>query len=256
MKHRPRKRFGQHFLESERILSRMASVMALRPADALIEIGPGEGALTSLLASEVGKFRVVEPDRDLAATLAERFPNVDLINGDILSVPAATLFDGAPRWRIVGNLPYNISTPLLGRMLDDLDWIVDMHFLLQREVVNRLAARPGTKDWGRLSVMAQLRLEVEPLFEVEPHHFRPPPKVVSTFVRLLPRTSPVPLHDPVLFNRVVSVAFQQRRKRLSNALESFAIDWNHAPVDAGLRPDAVGLEGYVDLTNFIAERVS
>ncbi len=232
----------------------MVSAMRLRVDDAVLEIGPGEGALTALLAAEVNRLRLVEVDWDLAAALTGRFANAEVVTGDILRADAQTLFGGATHWRVVGNLPYNISTPLLGRMLEELSSISDMHFLLQREVVDRLAARPGTKDWGRLSVMAQLHLEVEPLFDVAPHHFRPPPKVMSSFVRLLPRRSKVQLRDVVLFRQLVAKAFQQRRKRLSNALDSYAIDWARAPVDAGLRPDAVDLAGYVELSNFVAER--
>jgi 16S rRNA (adenine1518-N6/adenine1519-N6)-dimethyltransferase len=254
--HRPRKRFGQHFLEAEDVLAQMVSAMTLRRADAVLEIGPGGGTMTQLLQAEVDQLRLVEIDRDLAAGLIRRFPAADIVVGDILRIPARMLFEGAPQWRVVGNLPYNISTPLLGRMLDELAVIRDMHFLLQREVVSRLAAQPGTKAWGRLSVMAQLQLEIEPLFDVEPHHFRPPPKVVSSFVRLLPRQSPLALRDPLLFKRLVAEAFQQRRKRLNNALQSFAIDWRRAPVDAALRPDAVDLKGFVDLTNYVAEHSS
>lgn len=251
--YRPRKRFGQHFLEADYILDRMVSAMALDRHDAVLEIGPGTGALTTLLSQEVDLLRVVEIDRDLAPELERRFPHVEVVTGDVLRIESAALWRGADRWRVVGNLPYNISTPLLGRLLDDLEHIVDAHFLLQREVVDRLAARPGTKDWGRLSVMAQLALDVQPLFDVEPHHFRPPPKVVSTFVRLMPKSNPPHVRDRELLGRLVAIAFQQRRKRLSNALQSFAIDWRRAPVDAALRPDAVSLEAFVELANHLAD---
>ncbi len=254
--HQPRKRFGQHFLEADDILDRMVSVMNLARGDAVLEIGPGRGALTALLAHEVQRLRVVEIDRDLVPELARRFPSIEVVTGDVLRIDPTSMWHGAAAWRVVGNLPYNISTPLLARLLDELEHIVDMHFLLQRELVERLAARPSTKDWGRLSVMAQLVLDVQPLFDVEPHHFRPSPKVMSSFVRLVPRRNSPRIRNREVFDRLVARAFQQRRKRLSNALQSFAIEWRHAPVDAALRPDAVTLEEFVDLANYLADRES
>jgi 16S rRNA (adenine1518-N6/adenine1519-N6)-dimethyltransferase len=250
--HRPRKRFGQHFLHNETVLSRMVASMSLRRDDRVLEIGPGEGALTAHLVDALDRLVVVEIDRDLVARLQMRFPGIVVVEADILRVDLGALLESGRDWRIVGNLPYNISTPLLGRLLDVTASVRDMFFLLQREVVDRLAARPGTKDWGRLSVMAQLQLDVEPLFDVAPGNFRPPPKVQSTFVRLRPRPPDASI-DRAIFDRLVRTAFQQRRKRLSNALQSFEIDWGRAPLDPGLRPDAVDLAGYVALTRFVAE---
>jgi 16S rRNA (adenine1518-N6/adenine1519-N6)-dimethyltransferase len=250
--HRPRKRFGQHFLHNETILARMAQSMAIRREDRVLEIGPGEGALTAHLVEALDRLVAVEIDRDLVSRLRRRFPMVEVVEADILRVDLRALLGGAHDWRLVGNLPYNISTPLLGRLLDVTPLVRDMFFLLQREVVDRLAAQPGTKAWGRLSVVAQLQLHVEPLFDVAPGNFRPPPKVHSTFVRLRPRPVDASL-DRAVFDRLIREAFQQRRKRLSNALQSFEIDWRRAPIDPALRPDAVDLAGYVALTRFVAE---
>jgi len=253
--HRPRKRFGQHFLENEAVLERMSMVMRLQRGDRVIEIGPGEGALTAHLIREVDRLTLIEIDRDLIAGLRRRFPDVDIVEGDVLRIDWQAQFAGATDWRLVGNLPYNISTPLLVRLLDVTSAVRDMHFLLQTEVVDRLSAEAGTKDWGRLSVMVQLQFDVDPLFDIGPENFRPPPKVNSTFVRLRPRPA-VAMLDRALFARLVRDAFQQRRKRLSNALQSWNIDWRHAPVDAGLRPDALDLAGYVALADFAARETS
>ena len=156
--------------------------------------------------------------------------------------------------RIVGNLPYNISTPLLLRLLELLPDVRDLHFLLQKEVVDRLDAAPGSKDWGRLSILAQYGATVEPLFDVGHEHFRPPPKVISTFVRITPRTSPLPMRSRDAFVTVLRSAFQQRRKTLRNALQSLGMDWDRVDVDPGSRADAVDLAGYVDLANLLAEQ--
>jgi 16S rRNA (adenine1518-N6/adenine1519-N6)-dimethyltransferase len=159
-----------------------------------------------------------------------------------------------PGRRVVGNLPYNISTPLLLRLLELLPRIRDLHFLLQKEVVDRLGAAPGSKDWGRLSVLTQYSAIVQPLFDVGPENFRPPPKVMSTFVRIMPRPNPLPLRSRDALIDVLRNAFQQRRKTLRNALQSLSIDWNRVGVDPGMRADAVELAGFVDLANFVAEQ--
>jgi 16S rRNA (adenine1518-N6/adenine1519-N6)-dimethyltransferase len=249
--HRPRKRFGQHFLHDEAVLERMVAALALRRDDRVLEIGPGEGALTAHLAPAVDRLVAIEIDRDLVAALHARFPAVEIVSADVLRADLGALLAGTDAWRVVGNLPYNISTPLLGRLLDVASRLRDMHFLLQKEVVDRLAAEPGTKAWGRLSVMAQWRLHVEPLFGIAPGSFRPPPKVQSTFLRLRPKPVDASV-DAAVLARVVAMAFQQRRKRLSNALQSLAIDWSRAPVDPGLRADAVDLAGYAALARFLA----
>ena len=251
--HRPRKRFGQHFLESEAMLERMTSALGLAPEDRVFEIGPGEGALTALLVHESQHVTVVEIDRDLVQVLRARFPMIEVISADVLKVDLHVLLGARGDARLVGNLPYNISTPLLVRLLDVASSVRDMHFLLQKEVVDRLAARVGTKDWSRLSVMVQATFDVEPLFDVEPEAFRPRPKVRSTFVQLIPHARSS-IADRDMFASVVRDAFQRRRKRLSNALQSWSIDWSRARVDPALRPDAVDVDGYIALANQLAER--
>jgi 16S rRNA (adenine1518-N6/adenine1519-N6)-dimethyltransferase len=249
-----RKRFGQHFLIDEGVLD--AILRAVRPSrgDRLLEIGPGPGALTQRLYATFaeahsgtadGRFVAVEIDRDLVPALLARYPRLQLVNDDILRVDlSALLADGG--WRIVGNLPYNISTPLLVRLLRHLDRIQDMHFMLQREVAQRLAAVPGTKDWGRLTVLAQYHATVEHLFDVGPDSFSPPPRVWSSVVRIRPRALAGAPFPPTL-DAVLRHAFSQRRKRLSNALQSLPIDWSAAGVDPGKRADAVSVEEYVAL---------
>ncbi|MCX7065737.1 MAG: 16S rRNA (adenine(1518)-N(6)/adenine(1519)-N(6))-dimethyltransferase RsmA [Proteobacteria bacterium] len=252
MSHRPRRRFGQHFLESEAILEAMAERLAYARSDPVLEIGPGEGALTVHLLAAADSVTVVEIDRDLVAGLRRRFPDLNVIEADVLRLDFAALL--RPDLRVVGNLPYNISTPLLLQLLELIGEIRDLHFLLQKEVVDRLAARPGTKDWGRLSILAQYSAHVEPLFDVGPQHFRPAPKVTSTFVRITPRANPLPLRSRGTFSMVLRAAFQQRRKTLRNALQSLGVDWNRVGVDPGIRPDSVDLAGYVDIANLLAEQ--
>jgi 16S rRNA (adenine1518-N6/adenine1519-N6)-dimethyltransferase len=250
--HQPRRRFGQHFLESDAILDAMAERLAFGPDDEIVEIGAGEGALTRRLLAASRHVTAVEIDRDLVASLRERFPSLRVIEGDVLRVDLAALARVPPR--LVGNLPYNISTPLLLKLLEDLDRIHDAHFLLQKEVVDRLAAVPATKDWGRLSILAQYAAVIEPLFDVGPEHFRPPPKVVSTFVRITPRRERAPLASRAALVAVLRSAFQQRRKTLRNALQSFAIDWDRLVIEPHTRPDALDLRGYIAIANHVAER--
>jgi 16S rRNA (adenine1518-N6/adenine1519-N6)-dimethyltransferase len=259
--HRARRRFGQHFLVDESVLGAMVSLIAPHAHDLMLEIGPGQGALTSLLMERSPSLVAVEIDRDLIAALRARFPALTLVEGDALRIDLASLAGqvmadvpdaGALRWRVVGNLPYNISTPLLVRLLAQTERLVDMHFLLQHEVVARLAAVPGTKDWGRLSVLMQYHCNVQPLLDVSPSCFKPAPKVESTFVRLTPRRMREALLDHDVFEAVLRAGFQQRRKTLRNALREFAIDWGGVPLSATLRPDQVDVAGYVALANLVA----
>jgi 16S rRNA (adenine1518-N6/adenine1519-N6)-dimethyltransferase len=250
--HQPRRRFGQNFLDSEAILETMAERLAYSRADPVLEIGPGEGALTRHLVAASDDVTVVEIDRDLVEVLKRRFSGLHIIEADVLRLDLAPLM--TPGRRVVGNLPYNISTPLLLRLLELLPRIRDLHFLLQKEVVDRLGAAPGSKDWGRLSVLTQYSAIVQPLFDVGPENFRPPPKVMSTFVRIMPRPNPLPLRSRDALIDVLRNAFQQRRKTLRNALQSLSIDWNRVGVDPGMRADAVELAGFVDLANFVAEQ--
>lgn len=220
-RHIHKKRFGQHFLHDAGILRHIVQAIAPQPGDRVVEIGPGEGALTLPLLRALGRMTVIELDRDLIPRLraaAEGVGELDIVHADVLGVDFRALAEGRPL-RIVGNLPYNISSPILFHCIDQLDAIADMHFMLQKEVVERMAAAPGSKVYGRLSVMLQLACRVEPLLDVPPGAFRPPPKVDSAVVRLRPRPQAErPQVDADAIARVVKAAFGQRRKTLSNAL--------------------------------------
>lgn len=218
--HRPRKRFGQHFLRDPGVID--AIVRAIRPADSdtIVEIGPGEGAITQSLAASAGALHLIELDRDLAAQLRRNFAeraHVTVHEADALQFDYSTIQGPL---RVVGNLPYNISTPLLFHLLQYRNCISDMHFMLQKEVVERLAASPGTKAWGRLSVMTQARADVTMLFRVPPGAFTPAPKVESAIVRIVPRALSARQRAllPSL-EKVVRAAFAQRRKTLKNTLK-------------------------------------
>ncbi len=222
MSHAPRKRFGQHFLHDAAVIERIVAAVNPVPGERLVEIGPGEGALTLPLLRRGARLTVIELDRDLAARLAARpeaGDSLTVIQGDALRMDLAALADDGPPLRLVGNLPYNISTPLLFRFIRQAAVIEDMHFMLQREVVERMTAGPGSKTYGRLSVMIAVACRVEALFDIGPGAFRPPPKVWSSIVRLAPwRDPPFPVADPQRFAEVVRRAFGQRRKTLRNAL--------------------------------------
>jgi 16S rRNA (adenine1518-N6/adenine1519-N6)-dimethyltransferase len=223
--HVPRKRFGQHFLHDAGILRRIVQTVAPKPGDNLVEIGPGEGALTLPLLHEAGRLIAIELDRDLVPRLhavAESVGELEIISADVLTVDFTALARSGPL-RIVGNLPYNISSSILFHCIEHIDAIRDMHFMLQKEVVDRMAAAPGSKVYGRLSVMLQLACRVDPLLRVPPGAFRPPPKVESAVVRLVPRApSERTFADPALLSRIVKAAFGQRRKTLANALRDLA----------------------------------
>jgi len=220
-RHLTKKRFGQHFLHDPGILRRIVQAIAPQRGQSMIEIGPGDGALTLPLLRELGRLTVIELDRDLVPRLraaATGIGELEIINADVLTVDFSALAAGA-KLRIAGNLPYNISSPILFHCLDHIDAIEDMHFMLQKEVVERMAAAPGSKVYGRLSVMLQLVCRVDPLLSVPPAAFRPPPKVDSAVVRLTPRAiAERPVADSALIARIVKAAFGQRRKTLSNAL--------------------------------------
>jgi 16S rRNA (adenine1518-N6/adenine1519-N6)-dimethyltransferase len=217
MAHIARKRFGQHFLADEGVIGDIVRAIAPAPGQALVEIGPGLGALTAPLLQRCQALTVIELDRDLAARLRKR-EGLTVVEADVLTVDFGALADAAGQaLRVVGNLPYNISTPILFALLPWAHRIADQHFMLQKEVVDRMAARPQTGDYGRLSVMLQWRYEVEPLLEVPPEAFDPPPRVDSTVVRLVPRAEAAPV-DPALFEEMVQVAFSQRRKLLRHTL--------------------------------------
>ncbi|MGQ3052179.1 MAG: 16S rRNA (adenine(1518)-N(6)/adenine(1519)-N(6))-dimethyltransferase RsmA [Roseateles sp.] len=215
--HIPRKRFGQHFLTDRMLVETIVDLIAPQAGETLVEIGPGLGALTLPLLARHQPLTVIELDRDLAAKLRAR-DDVEVIEGDVLKVDfrALAAAKGA-KLRVVGNLPYNISTPILFHLLDAVDDVVDQHFMLQKEVVDRMAAAPGGKDYGRLSVMLQWRYDIESVLDVPPESFDPPPRVDSAIVRMLPLQAPPGL-DPALLGALVTSAFSQRRKLLRHSL--------------------------------------
>jgi 16S rRNA (adenine1518-N6/adenine1519-N6)-dimethyltransferase len=217
MRHIARKRFGQHFLSDEGVIESIVDAIDPRPGQSLVEIGPGLGAMTDPLVARSGQLTVIELDRDLAARLAKR-PELTVVQEDVLKVDFAQLASFAGRkLRVVGNLPYNISTPILFHLLDAVEHVEDQHFMLQKEVVDRMAAGPGSKEYGRLSVMLQWRYHIEPVLDVPPEAFDPPPKVDSAVVRMLPLPGDVAV-DAGLLGELVSVAFSQRRKLLRHTL--------------------------------------
>jgi len=249
VKHGARKRFGQNFLVDQQAIGDILAAIAPRPGDLVIEIGPGHGALTRPLAASGARLIVVEIDRDLAARLQASGLDCEVVNEDALRVDFAALAGGCP-YRMVGNLPYNISTPLLFHLLGQEPAAVDLHFMLQKEVANRLAAGPGGRNYGRLSLACQNRCEVYSLFELGPEAFEPRPRVDSAFVRLVPR--PAPLVEPALqedFDRVVTRAFSQRRKTLRNSLRPLlsASEIENAGLDPIARPERLSLQDFIRL---------
>lgn len=216
--HRARKRFGQNFLKDQQIVARLLAAIAPRPDDALIEVGPGLGVLTWPLLDAVGQLTVIEIDRDLVRRLEERAaPGLSIVAGDVLAIDLAALHPDK-RLRIVGNLPYNIGTPLILRLIEIHHRLADVHAMLQREVVDRLAAVPGTRAYGRLSVLVQAVFDVIPLIDVPPAAFEPPPKVHSAIVRLVPRTDAPPATILDALSQTTRLAFAGKRKTLRNNL--------------------------------------
>ena len=256
--HRARKRFGQNFLHDAGVIHRILRAIHAREDDRLLEIGPGQGALTEGLLASGAQLDVIELDLDLIPILQARFgdnPRFRLNQGDALKFDFARLQAAPGSLRVVGNLPYNISTPLIFHLLDNAALIRDMHFMLQKEVVERLAAEPGSGDWGRLSIMVQYHCRVEHLFNVGPGAFNPAPKVDSAIVRLVPHAQlPHPARDQRLLERVVRETFNQRRKTLRNTLkgllDSEAIA--AAGVDGSLRPEQLDLAAFVRLADQLA----
>ena len=217
MKHLARKRFGQHFLTDGAVLDAIVDAIAPMPGQALVEIGPGLGALTDPLVQRCEQLTVIELDRDLALRLRRR-AELNVIEADVLKVDFAALaLAQGQKLRVVGNLPYNISTPILFHLLGAVEQVLDQHFMLQKEVVQRMAAAPGNKDYGRLSVMLQWRYAIESVLDVPPEAFDPPPRVDSAVVRMQP-LPPRPEVDAALLGELVTVAFSQRRKLLRNTL--------------------------------------
>ncbi|QOJ23390.1 MAG: 16S rRNA (adenine(1518)-N(6)/adenine(1519)-N(6))-dimethyltransferase RsmA [Gammaproteobacteria bacterium] len=255
MRHNPRKRFGQNFLVDQHIIAQIIAEIYPQKSDRLLEIGPGLGALTRPLLQTADHLHVVEIDRDIVARLNDEF------TPDELTIHAidALKFDFSAlggKLRIVGNLPYNISTPLLFHLSQFSEHILDMHFMLQKEVVDRMVGVPATSDYGRLSVMLQYRFDMEYVFSVPAQSFRPMPKVESAIVRLIPRRQSVPpVKDETLFSQIVAAAFSQRRKTLRNTLQQYltADDFGALGIDSGLRAENLSVEEFVAIANFLTE---
>jgi 16S rRNA (adenine1518-N6/adenine1519-N6)-dimethyltransferase len=248
--HIPRKRFGQHFLADQGVIAAIVRAIAPQPGDCMLEIGPGQAALTAPLLEHLQHLHAVELDRDLAPRLATRFgKRITVHAADALQFDVGTL--PAPL-RVVGNLPYNISSPLMFHLLQWAGTITDQHFMLQKEVVDRMVAQAGDSDYGRLSVMLQARYYMENLFDVPASAFDPPPKVVSAVVRMVPLpAAQVPVQDWAAFGRVVTQAFSQRRKMLRNTLAQHRDALQAVGIDAALRAEDVSVAQYAALAKQI-----
>tara|TARA_B100000676_G_scaffold299139_1_gene343064 strand:+ start:190 stop:960 length:771 start_codon:yes stop_codon:yes gene_type:complete len=255
MKHRARKRFGQHFLTSPEIIEQIVSAIGPRSSDIIVEIGPGQAAITDPLSILSPTLHAIELDRDLVRQLERRFnhrDNVHIHEADALSFDYTSLGN---RIRLVGNLPYNISTPLLFKLIAFRDVIVDMHFMFQKEVVDRICATPGNKNFGRLTIMLGCRMEAISLFDVPPGAFSPPPRVLSSIVRIRPLPAEAyDVRDDERLETIVTRAFSRRRKTLRNALNGIAKpqDLDTIGLDAGLRPEQVSIDDWVALANHLS----
>lgn len=258
--HVPRKRFGQHFLHDPGVIARIVAAIDPQPEDRIVEIGPGLGAITLPLLARVKQLEAIEIDRDAIRHLNEAVAphgSLRIHEADVLRFDLGTLRSDARALRIVGNLPYNISTPLLFRLIEQREHLLDLHVMLQKEVVQRMAATPGSEHYGRLSVMLAPWLRVEPLFDIGPGAFRPPPKVVSSFVRLTPYEQPaVPQEHAREYGIVVAAAFSQRRKTLRNSLRPLLeeADIAAAGLDPGARAETVTPLGYAALAGQLAKK--
>lgn len=255
--HQARARFGQNFLKDQVVIDAIVRAIDPQPGDRMIEIGPGLSALTEPLVSRLGHLTVIEIDRDLAARLRETFhgDKLTVIEQDALTVDYGSLGDDL---RLVGNLPYNISTPLLFACLDAADHVRDQHFMLQREVIDRMVAPVGSAAYGRLSVMLQYRYRMHKLFDVDPQAFDPAPKVVSSVVRMQPLpASRLRAQDETFFAALVQRAFSQRRKMLRRALGEWAalVDWEAAGVNPTDRAEQVSVEGFIRMADLLAPRM-
>lgn len=257
-RHVPRKRFGQHFLVDREIVARIIAAIDPQSNDHIVEIGPGLGALTAPLLERVSHLHVVELDRDLSKSLRGRYPEerltvhqADALRFDFAALPAPL--------RIVGNLPYNISTPILFHIAATAAGCKDLHFMLQQEVVERMIANPSEPEYGRLSVMLQYRFRIERLFAVSPAAFRPQPKVHSAVVRLIPRpASELECLDEALLSKVVRKAFSMRRKTVRNSLSDFisAADLSGLGIEPGRRAETFSVATFVTIANWIARRIN
>ncbi|MDP2246639.1 MAG: 16S rRNA (adenine(1518)-N(6)/adenine(1519)-N(6))-dimethyltransferase RsmA, partial [Nitrosomonadales bacterium] len=258
MKHIPKKRFGQNFLTDQAIIGSLIGAIAPKANDLMVEIGPGLGAMTQPLLAKLDHLHVVELDRDIVSWMQSHYPakkitihNIDALKFDFSSIATST---ANGKIRVVGNLPYNISTPILFHLLNNIGAITDMHFMLQKEVVERMVAEPSTPAYGRLSVMLQYRLQMEYLLTVPPDAFDPPPKVESAFVRAVPYDQP-PYHalDENLFASIVLAAFGQRRKTLRNTLKGILddTDFGVLGIDSQQRAENLSVASFVSIANHV-----
>ncbi|RLA18433.1 MAG: 16S rRNA (adenine(1518)-N(6)/adenine(1519)-N(6))-dimethyltransferase [Gammaproteobacteria bacterium] len=258
--HKARKRFGQNFLHDQGVIQAILSAISASSDDHLVEIGPGQGALTEPLLQDCKRLDVVELDRDLVQLLERKFsaqPKLSIHSADALFFDFGKLSENGEKLRVIGNLPYNISTPLMFHLLEGRAVIKDMHFMLQKEVVDRMQAQPGNKHYGKLSIMLQYHCHVEKLFDVPPECFDPAPKVVSAIVRLIPHHEPpIKTENPALLSRVVTQAFSQRRKTLRNSLSGlFSAEQLIAhEIDPTLRAENLSIEKFVKLSNVLNQR--
>lgn len=254
MKHVAKKRFGQNFLIDQVIITSLVNAISPQADDLMVEIGPGLGALTKPLLQQLNLLHVVEVDRDIIAWMQKTYPAQKIIihNSDVLKFDFNQVGE---KIRVVGNLPYNISSPILFKLLENTNQIIDMHFMLQKEVVERMVAAPSTPDYGRLSVMLQYKLQMDYLITVPPDAFDPAPKVESAFVRCVPYAKlPFIANDEALFAKVVLAAFGQRRKTLRNTLKGLLNDDGFAQLqlDSQLRAENLSVEQFVQIANFLS----
>ncbi len=256
--HSPRKRFGQHFLHDQAVIQHIVAALDPVKNEHLIEIGPGQGALTLPVLKRVGQLEAVELDRDILATLKERTQRageLHVYSADVLEFDFAAIHKDNRQLRVFGNLPYNISTPLIFHLLTFANIIEDMVFMLQKEVALRLAAAPRSEDYGRLSIMVQYHCETDLLFDVSPEAFFPPPKVMSSIIRLVPyKDVPYPAHDYALFASIVKQAFGQRRKTLRNSLKKMVDDamWEQLQLHSDQRPEELHVKDFVAISNWLS----
>jgi 16S rRNA (adenine1518-N6/adenine1519-N6)-dimethyltransferase len=257
--HIARKRFGQNFLHDNNVIANILNSLQIKPGEHWVEIGPGQGSLTTPLLEKNIILDLVELDRDLVSHLRNKFKDHPLLNihsADALKFDFSKLANQEEKLRIVGNLPYNISTPLLFHLLENTACIADMHFMLQKEVVDRMCAAPGSKKYGRLSVMIQYYCLTECLFYVDPESFDPMPKVTSAVIRLIPHLKPpVLVNDKATFNKVVTQAFSQRRKTLRNSLKTLVSEDSFVSlgIDPSARAETISLLDFANLSNRLVD---
>ena len=260
MQHKARKRFGQNFLHDQNVIQRIVNNINPQQDDHIVEIGPGEGALTELVLDKIGRIDVVELDRDLIPLLKIKFISYEgltIHQGDALKFDFCQLQQDNKKLRIIGNLPYNISTPLLFHLFEHNACIKDMHFMLQKEVVDRMVASPGDSAYGRLGIMLHYFCKAEYLFTVKPGAFRPAPKVDSAIVRLVPHEKPpVAIDDFDIFSKLVNHAFSQRRKTLRNILKGqlSAEQIEALGIEPTIRPERLSLQDFATIANAICQQ--